>query len=220
MASVGRRACLCRLAHPLPLGAGEYVRPAGFVSVGGEGVGVFSRFSYLSSRCRVISSSPSSSPLVSHVLRSRSLCLSCVCPRVLVLFLIVLRPAWRRAERGVSCLLGGVVAALIPSSRFTRLMPPCLIAMRWIALVILVSVPRRHRLAHVLLPYRSSFLPVLRQAWAGRVSARRCLLVSLFSPALPRRAVDVRCRLWRAFLLGVSVSAGCCVGFVSGVLYI
>ena len=45
MASAGRRACLYRLAHPLPLGAGEYVRPAGVGSVGGEGVGVSSRFS-------------------------------------------------------------------------------------------------------------------------------------------------------------------------------
>lgn len=42
MASAGRRACLYRLAHPLPLGAGEYVRPAGIGSVCGEGVGVSS----------------------------------------------------------------------------------------------------------------------------------------------------------------------------------
>ena len=57
MASVGRRACLYRFARPLPLGAGDYVRPAGFGLVCGEGVGVFSRFFYLLARRRVISSS-------------------------------------------------------------------------------------------------------------------------------------------------------------------
>ena len=39
MASAGRCACLYRLALPLPLGAGDYVRPAGVGSACGEGVG-------------------------------------------------------------------------------------------------------------------------------------------------------------------------------------
>lgn len=41
MASAGRRAWLYRLAHPLPLGAGEYVRSAGVGSVCGEGAGCY-----------------------------------------------------------------------------------------------------------------------------------------------------------------------------------
>lgn len=39
MASAGRRACLYRLARPLTLGAGDYVRPAGIGYACGEGVG-------------------------------------------------------------------------------------------------------------------------------------------------------------------------------------
>lgn len=56
---VGGSSCLLFIGSrvPLPLGAGDYVRPAGFGLVCGEGVGVFSRFSYFSACRRVISSS-------------------------------------------------------------------------------------------------------------------------------------------------------------------
>lgn len=49
MASAGRCAYFYRLARPLPLGAGDYVRSAVIGSACGEGVGVSSRFSL--SRC-------------------------------------------------------------------------------------------------------------------------------------------------------------------------
>lgn len=49
VSSAGRRACLYRLARPLPFGAGDYVRPAVIGSACCEGVGVSSRFSL--SRC-------------------------------------------------------------------------------------------------------------------------------------------------------------------------
>lgn len=88
-----------------------------------------------------------------------------------------------------------------PLSRFPHSLrsSPCLLVLRVIALVVLVSVPRRRRLAHVLLPSRSSLLPVFRQAWAGSVSARYflrlvvvvaaccCLLGSRFALVSVRR---------------------------------
>ena len=145
MASAGRCACLYRFAPPLPLGAGEYVRPAGIVSVCGEGVGVSSRFSLsrgpsschlvvsviLSPRsacfaapvvialvphvCRSLSSPP-------HVLRSR---LSAPCAFVLVP-LCSRVVSYRLSPRSFdepggaffTCLLALFVAALVPSSRF------------------------------------------------------------------------------------------------------
>lgn len=56
MASAGRCAYFYRLARPLPLGAGDYVRPAGIGSACGEGVGVSSRFSlsHCSSSCHLV----------------------------------------------------------------------------------------------------------------------------------------------------------------------
>lgn len=66
----GLLACLYRLAHPLPLGAGEYVRPAGVGLVCGEGVGVSLRFS-LSRGSRGLSSCHL---IISVVIASRSAC--------------------------------------------------------------------------------------------------------------------------------------------------
>lgn len=177
---------------------------------------------------------PSSSPscpmrvvishLSPHVLRSRPLCPSYVCssPVFSCGFLSSL-PVLATSLAGrslLACLVHCASRSVVPFSSLASLVPvlacpagdrPPSSSFPLVVAVVLLVSRRRPSLP---------LLPVLRQAWAGRVSARRCLLVSLFSPALPRRAVDVRCRLWRAFLLGMSVSAGCCVGFVSGVLYI
>lgn len=203
MALAGRRAYLYRFARPLPpLGAGDYMRPAGIVSVCGEGVGggISSRFSLSRgsrglSSCHLIisvviapllallfpaSSSPISPP---HVLRSRPLLL----PPLVVIhvfscdFLSLASTFLRRVGRGVLCLFASLVAALVPSSRSSHFVSPCLLAPRWIALVVLVFALRRRRLAHVLLLYRLPSLPVFRQAWAGRMAARYLLACSFVS---------------------------------------
>ena len=96
-------------------------------------------------------------------------------------FLSLFSPFLRRAGRGVLCLLASFVAALVPSSRFPHSLRSCPV----------LACPAGDR------PPSSSFplvvavasarvsscprlppLPVLRQAWAGRVSGRSCLLVS------------------------------------------
>lgn len=142
MASAGRRACLYRLAPPLPLGAGEYVRPAGVVSVGGEGVGVFSRFSLSRgpSSCHLIisvviasrplgllaslpPSSSSSCPMRAVISRLRPMCFALVlsAPLASVLvpvfscgFLSLPSPFLRRAGRGVlACLLACLLVSFV-----------------------------------------------------------------------------------------------------------
>ena len=187
MASAGRRACLYRLAPPLPLGAGDYVRSAGM------GSGVSSRFSLYrgSSSCHLVVSvviAPRSAcfvappvviSLVPHVLRSRPLCPSCVCspPRVLVWFLIVLLPvpSTSRAGRFVACFASLRCVSCLSSLASVS---PCLLALR-------VIVLRRHR-------FRSSSpspLPVSRR-----------LPVCLFSPFFDKRGRGA-CRLVLCLLI-------------------
>lgn len=134
----GLLACLYRLAPPLPLGAGDYVRPAGIVSVCGEGVGgvvevlpiswpVVVSSHHLRRHClsvcllrcprRHLPRAPcvSSSPLVPHVLRSRPHCSSCVRPASVFScdFLSPLSPFFDKRGRGawriVICLLASFV---------------------------------------------------------------------------------------------------------------
>lgn len=147
MASAGRRACLYRLAHPLPLGAGEYVRPAVIGSACGEGVGVSSRFSLsrCSSSCHLVAPAVIASlcllrrPVLvvpcSH--RSRLPCPMCFvpcpvalssCPLVVIPvfscgFLSSFSPFLRLAGLGVLCLLASFVAALVPSLRLSSRSP-------------------------------------------------------------------------------------------------
>lgn len=215
MASVGRRACLYRFARPLPLGAGDYVRPAGFGLVCGEGVGVFSRFFYLLARRRVISSSsvvgllaspfflcrhrpvpPSSSPLgllaspfpvssLSH--RPSRLVLSRPSALLSVFSCGFLSPPpfLRRAGRGVLCLLASFVVALVPPS-------PCL----------LVLVDRPH-------PSPSHAVVVLSSSSPLLVSRRRSHLVRV-APFFDKRGRGA----WRLVLcLLASFVLGC--GFPS-----
>ena len=153
MASAGRRACLYRLAHPLPLGAGEYVRPAVIGSACGEGVGVSSRFSLsrCSSSCHLVAPAVIASlcllrrPVLvvpcSH--RSRLPCPMCFvpcpvalssCPLVVIPvfscgFLSSFSPFLRLAGRGVLCLLASFVAVLVPFALLSlRLVPLRLLA--------------------------------------------------------------------------------------------
>ena len=153
MASAGRRACLYRLAHPLPLGAGEYVRPAVIGSACGEGVGVSSRFSLsrCSSSCHLVAPAVIASLCLlrrpvfvvpcSH--RSRLPCPMCFvpcpvalssCPLVVIPvfscgFLSSFSPFLRLAGLGVLCLLVSFVEALVSFALFSlRLVPLRLLA--------------------------------------------------------------------------------------------
>lgn len=195
MASVGRRACLYRFARPLPLGAGDYVRPAGFGLVCGEGVGVFSRFFYLLARRRVISSSSvvgllaSPFPVSSLSHRPSRLVLSRPSALLSVFSCGFLSPSpppfLRRAGRGVLCLLASFVVALVPPS-------PCL----------LVLVDRPH-------PSPSHAVVVLSSSSPLLVSRRRSHLVRV-SPFFDKRGRGA----WRLVLcLLASFVLGC--GFPS-----
>ena len=143
---VGGSSCLLFIGSrvPLPLGAGDYVRPAGFGLVCGEGVGVFSRFSYFSACRRVISSSlvvialgllaslPSSS---SHHAALPCSSRSCVSPRLCVSL------SYRSSPRSFDEPGGAFFACLprslrlsSPSSRFSRPAVPVLACPAGIAL--------------------------------------------------------------------------------------
>ena len=151
MASAGRLACLYRLAPPLPLGAGEYVRSAGVVSVGGEGVGGV--VEVLPILCPVVVSSRRPRPSACLLRRPRrhrprspcasSSSISAPCalfssslpllrsflspPRVLVWFLIASLPVPSTSWAGRSLLACPFVAALVSClvpSRAPRLACP------------------------------------------------------------------------------------------------
>lgn len=191
-ASAGRRAYLYRFARPLPLGAGEYVRPAGVGSACGEGVGgvvVVSLSRCLSSCRRVVSRrhrlphafllalSSCSRRLVVPYLLACGLVPHPLRPflpslRARVIVLSPLSPFSRQGGRGVLCLLASFVAALVPSSRFPHSLrsSPCLLVPRWIALA------RPHLVRSLPLP-----LPL---------RLRSCLVVSPFA-ASPRSSTSV-----------------------------
>lgn len=117
MASAGRCAYFYRLARPLPLGAGDYVRPAGIGSACGEGVGGIVEVLHILLLVVV------SSPL--HLSRHRfSLLASSSCflrpflsPVFLRGFLSSFSPFLRLAGRGVLCLLVSSSLRLSPPSR-------------------------------------------------------------------------------------------------------
>ena len=139
MASAGRRACLYRLALPLPLGAGDYVRPAVIGSACCEGAGGI---------VEVLLSIGSSSSFPacfavslcrSHPRPPRLMCFihapcvrSCLAPCILVWFLIVSLPvlAISRAGRSVfACLFVEALvlfALLVPYRPLVRLFSPSL----------------------------------------------------------------------------------------------
>lgn len=207
MASVGRRACLYRFARPLPLGAGDYVRPAGFGLVCGEGVGVFSRFFYLLARRRAISSSSVVGLLASPFFLCRHRPVP-PCPRrprpsacLLRRSLCRLSPIGLLASFSPTPLLCSPCSRAVsyrppppvPStsragrSLFARLIRcgsrpavPVFACPRGSSSPVPISCGRRPVLviasARVSSPFSSrSCLPVLRQAWAGRVSGRSLL---------------------------------------------
>ena len=181
MASAGRRAYLYRFARPLPLGAGEYMRSAGIVSVCGEGVGGIVEVLPISWPV-VVSSRRLRHPLPSACLLRCSLCRPRPPPPPLLRpflpsahafscgFLSLFSPFLRRAGRGVSCLLVSFVAALFLSSRFPHSLrsSPCLLALRGIALFSSFSFP-------------SSSSP----------SPCSCLIVALISLVSPRSSTSV-----------------------------
>ena len=217
MASAGRCACLYRLALPLPLGAGDYVRPAGVGSACGEGVGdivevllsrgspsfYFAALVVIVSPCLLrrlpvsFSSSPPAScasflpPASVPVLRSR---------------VVSYRSSPRSCDEP-----GGAIFACLPHpfsvlALSSRAPPPALpLSSRvpvlacpsWIVLdrslrsPVLVScrrLPVPIRLRSGLIAPCSSCLPVLRQAWAGSVSDRSCLPIALVWGILIARA--------------------------------
>ena len=148
MASAGRCAYFYRLARPLPLGAGDYVRSAVIGSACGEGVGVSSRFSLsrCSSSCHLVAPVVIASlcllrrPVLvvpcSH--RSRLPCPMCfvpcpvalsscplvVLPCVLVWFLIASLPVLAISRAGRSVLACPCVVAFILFALLYRLVSP------------------------------------------------------------------------------------------------
>lgn len=167
MASVGRRACLYRFARPLPLGAGDYVRPAGFGLVCGEGVGVFSRFFYLLARRRVISSSSVVGLLASPFF----LCRHRPVPPV------VLAP--RPACFAVPCVVS------LPSAFSPRSLPPLCSALRVLVRFLIALPPFLRRAGRGVLCLLASFVVAL-------VPPSPCLLVLVDRPhPSPSHAVVV-----------------------------
>lgn len=185
MASAGRCAYFYRLARPLPLGAGDYVRPAGIGSACGEGVGgiVEVLLSIGSSSFHLFISVVivSLSACFAAPRRSRRLVIapalppaSVLVPCVLVLPLIASLPVLAISRAGRSLPACSFVEALVPSScsliSCPRACLPPLIVPRSFSSLSLSSFSSRHRpcprLARVSLPIPlcSSCLPVLRQA--------------------------------------------------------
>lgn len=202
MASAGRRACLYRPAHPLPLGAGEYVRPAGVGSACGEGVGVSLRFSYLSARRRFISSYPSSSSLSACF--AVSLCRPHPCPHAscasfpllrpflspvfLCGFLSFLAPFLRRAGRGVLCLLALSVFG-------SRPLAPCPPALPLSSRASVLACPP-------LIVLDRSFAPSSSHAASCPLPpSRSCLIRPLCSSCPPRFSTSVGGERVGSFLL-------------------
>lgn len=173
---VGGSSCLLFIGSrvPLPLGAGDYVRPAGFGLVCGEGVGVFSRFSYFSACRRVISSSlvvialgllaslpSSSSPHAALPCSSRS----CVSPRLCVSL------SYRSSPRSFDEPDGAFFACLSRSLRFSSS-----------RLVFLFSCPR------ACLPHGDrSCCPRSRSSSSASSLVSCCPPVCLFSPFFDKR---------------------------------
>lgn len=211
MASAGRRAYLYRFARPLPLGAGEYMRSAGIVSVCGEGVGGIVEVLPISWPV-VVSSRRLRHPLPSACLLRCSLCRprppppSCVRSCLLLMRSRVV--SYRSSPRFFDEPGGAFLACLSHSlrlsssrlvflTRFARpraCLPcggsPCSRRSRF-------RPRRRRRLARVSsLPSSRSCLPVLLQAWAGRVAARSLLVCHRsrlrFPMSCGRRALCLR----------------------------
>lgn len=180
----GLLACLYRLAHPLPLGAGEYVRPAGVGLVCGEGVGVSLRFS-LSRGSRGLSSCHL---IISVVIASRSACFVASPPVVIFLaphacrplpslgssscYLVILR-------RRLACF------AVLPLSSSPRV--PCALFLSSLLLL-------RPSCLCVLVWFLIALLPVPSTGWTGRfvaclphsswLSSRRLVFLVPPSPCL------------------------------------
>ena len=160
MASAGRCAYFYRLARPLPLGAGDYVRSAGIGSACGEGVGVSLRFFYFVARRRVISSSSLLRRhrlfLLASLSRSRSVVVSSAsCPVALSscpLVVLIIAP----------CLMCFIPAPCVRS----RL--PCVLVLFLIASLPVFAISRAGRslLAH--------FLFVAALALSSRVPVLAC----------------------------------------------
>lgn len=242
MASEGRRACLYRLAPPLPLGAGEYVRSAGVGFACGEGVGVSLRFSYLSARRCVISSPPpspicvlaslppSSSPscpmrvVISHL---RPMCFvfvlsapPCSALCVLVWFLIALLPVPSTSRAGRSLLARLIRCGSRLSSRAPHLVSPCLIAYRGSSSPVPISCGRRPvlRLASARVsssPRSVVFSPRSSTSVGGAGSGSMLLACSSFSPAVPSSSCGCRAvACLPRMAAGDVASAAGCVRFV------
>lgn len=204
---------------PCPLGRGIMCGLRASAPPAVRGSGVSSRFPLsrgssscnLAARCHRLSllASPFCSRrlVIASALPLASVPASCV----LVLSLIVPLPVLAISRAGRSLLAHFLfVAALALSSRV-----PVLACPSWIVFDRSLRSPfsshaaacPASRLARVLSPSRLFVLPVLRQAWAGSVSARsRCAC------PCPRRAGGWRCRLdgvgGAGLLLGVSASGG------------
>ena len=149
---------------------------------------------------RDIVSAPSSPPVVSRLIRLILFSLAClrvvIAPRPLVSvpppvfscgFLSFFSPFLRRAGRGGLLLASPYVAALVPSSRFPHSLrssrAPCLLALRGDRPPS-SSFPSSSSPSPLLVSRRRPslpFLPVFRQVWAGRGSARCCLLIASLS---------------------------------------
>lgn len=205
MALAGRLACLYRLAHPLPLGAGDYVRPADVVSACGEGVGVSSRFSYLVARRRVIllPSSSSSLPACFAVSPCRShprppascasflpllrLFLSCV----LVWFLIASLPVLAISRAGRSLLARFLFVAVLALSYRVPVLacPPLIVLDRSRPVLILCRRSSRSSFRSCLV----AFLFVVSPRPSTSVGGERGGLLLLACPR-SRRAGGGRCR--------------------------
>ena len=218
-----------------------------------RGSGISLRFSYLVARRRSILPPLSSSSLpacfavspcrshprpLPHVLRSCPLRLFLSC--VLVWFLIALLPVLATSRAGrylLVCLIRfrfSLSRPVLPppalplSSRVPVLACPSWIVLdRSLRSPVLVScrrLPVPIRLRSGLIAPCSSCLPVLRQAWAGSVSARSCLPIALVWGILIARAaggVGWIASAGTGLLLGVSASGGGCVRFaVSLFVYI
>lgn len=210
MASAGRCAYFYRLARPLPLGAGDYVRPAGIGSACGEGVGgivevllsIGSSSFHLFIAVVIVSPCLLSLPPSSHP--RLSLLASSSCSRCLVLaplssplpcrlrpflspvfsyrFLIASLPVLAISRAGRSLLACPCVVALVPFALLSlRLVPYPL------RLLGVVFARRPRRLSHRL-------MRLLRPAPPVSLVSRRPPLLFVLSPRL---ATSVWRGAWR-----------------------
>ena len=199
MASAGRRAYLYRFARPLPLGAGEYMRSAGIVSVCGEGVGGIVEVLPISWPV-VVSSRRLRHPLPSACLLRCSLCrprpppppplasVLAFCSCVLVWFLIALLPVSSTSRAGrflLACLIRCGSLPLVSFSSLASLVP-------------VLACPAGDRLVLVVL------VSVLVVAVALLVS-HRCPHLARVSPFFYKRGLGV----WRLVLCLFAIVLGC-----------